>query len=164
MEETQLEKIQQFRTQLCNCFIKRAAASFNLIDALAAAAQVESPIGLSESPAFKRKYASVYDVLDENALDQDKLNKLLHEWKVDDAQTIAGYQVYASDSTGNPRPEADCLPDRILLKSDKKQLPCPGKNTRASHGSYVTNPHGWPQWICNACPVNRLPVRSRRNK
>ena len=127
MQIPQIEKIQQFRTQLCNCFIKRAAASFNLIDALAAAAQVESPIGLSESPAFKRKYASVYDVLDENALDQDKLNKLLHEWKVDGADTIAGYQVYASDSTGNPRPEADCLPDRILLKSDKDTPAVPGQ-------------------------------------
>ena len=127
METNQLEKIQQFRTQLCNCFIKRAAASFNLIDALAAAVKVESPIELSESPAFKRKYASVYDVLDENALDHEKLNKLLHEWKVDDAQTIAGYQVYASDSTGNPRPEAECLPDRILLKSDKDTPAVPGQ-------------------------------------
>ena len=127
MEETQVEKIQQFRTQLCLCFTKRAAASFNLIDALAAAVNVESPIGLSESPAFKRKYASVYDVLDENALDPEKLNKRLHEWKVDDAQTIAGYQGYASDSTGNPRPEAECLPDRILLKSDTKTPAVPGQ-------------------------------------
>ena len=59
-EQTQIEKIQQFRTQLCRCFVKRAAASMNLIDALAAAVNVESPIALSESPAFKRKYASVY--------------------------------------------------------------------------------------------------------
>jgi len=33
MTPDQLEKIQQFRTQLCTCFTKRPAASFNLIDA-----------------------------------------------------------------------------------------------------------------------------------
>ena len=126
-EQTQIEKIQQFRTQLCRCFVKRAAASMNLIDALAAAVNVESPIALSESPAFKRKYASVYDVLDESALDKEKLDKLLNEQTVAGEETIAGYKIYASDSTGNPRPEADCLPDRILLKSDKDTPAVPGQ-------------------------------------
>ena len=127
MKENPIEKIQQFRTQLCRCFIKRAAASINLIDALAAAANVESPIALSESPVFKRKYPSVYDVLDESKLDREELDTLLNGWKVEGAEEIAGYQVYASDSTENPRPEADCLPDRVLLKSDKNSPAVPGQ-------------------------------------
>lgn len=53
------ENVQQFQSQLYACFPKRAAAAFNLIDALASAEQVESPIELSQSPAFERKYASV---------------------------------------------------------------------------------------------------------
>ena len=31
-------------------------------------------------------------------------------------------QVYAVDATDNPRPEAETLPDRVLLKSDKDSL------------------------------------------
>ena len=71
MKEDHLKKLQQFRGQLCICFRKRAAAAFNLIDALASAVKVESPIELSQSPAFERKYASVYDVLTESELDGD---------------------------------------------------------------------------------------------
>ena len=122
-----IETIQQFRSQLYASFQKRAAASFNLIDALASAMQVESPIALSESPAFERKYASVYDVLGESKLDHEALRGLVCKWSVEDAQTISGYEVYAADGTGNPRPEADCLPERILLKSDSATPAVPGQ-------------------------------------
>ena len=111
-------KIQQFRIQLCTCFTKRAGASFNLIDALASAVKVESPVELSQSPVFERKFASVYDALTESKLDHDAQHTLFCGWQVDGAQTISGYQVFACDSTKNPRPEADCLPDRVWLKSD----------------------------------------------
>ena len=127
MKEDQLEKLQQFRAQLCICFTKRAAAAFNLIDALATAVKVESPIELSQSPAFERKYASVYDVLTESELDRDKQRELLCGWRVDDTQTLSDYAVYACDSTNNPRPEAECLPDRILLKSDSATPAVPGQ-------------------------------------
>jgi len=101
--------------------------------AIASAAWVDSPVALSESPAFKRKFPSVYDALDEGQLDRDRLAQVLSGWKVEGAQTIADYEIYgpskghfACDSTANgpskghlPRPEADCLPDRVFLKSDK---------------------------------------------
>ena len=111
-------KVQQFRAQLCACFTKRAGASFNLVDALASAVKVESPVELSQSPAFERKYASVYDALTESELDDKAQHELFCGWQVEGAETIAGYQIHACDSTNNPRPEADCLPDRVWLKSD----------------------------------------------
>jgi hypothetical protein len=125
------ENAQQFRSQLYACFPKRAAATFNLIDALASAVQVESPIELSQSPAFAREYPSVYDVMGKSKLDHNKLSELVCKWPVEHAQTISGYEVYAADSTGNPRPEAECLPERILLKSDKDTPAVPGQEYAA---------------------------------
>ncbi len=121
------ENVQQFRSQLYACFPKRAAATFNLIDALASAARVESPIELSTSRAFERKYSSVYDVLSQSKLDHDARQELVCRWPVADAQTLSGYEVYAADSTANPRPEAECLPERILLKSDPNTPAVPGQ-------------------------------------
>ena len=89
------------------------------MDALASAVQVESPIELSQSPVFEREYPSVYDVLGHSKLDHEAQRELVCKWSVADAQTISGYEVYAADSTGNPHPEAECLPARILLKTDK---------------------------------------------
>ena len=42
-----------------------------MIDALASAVKVESPVELSQSPAFERKFASVYDALTEGELDHE---------------------------------------------------------------------------------------------
>ena len=77
-----------------SCFPKRAAASLNLIDALASAAHVESPVELSKSPAFERQYPSVYDVLGESKLDSDALRELVYHWPVEHAQSLSGYEVY----------------------------------------------------------------------
>lgn len=137
------ENAQQFRSQLYACFPKRAAAAFNLIDALASAAHVESPIALSQSPAFERKYSSVYDVLGKSKLDHDALQELVCKWPVENAQTISGYEVYAADSTGNPRPEADCLPERILLKSDPATPAVPGQE----YASIVRVLHEKRSWV-----------------
>jgi len=142
MDKTQIDKIQQFRAQVYWCFPKRAAASINLIDALASTTKVDSTIALSESLVFKRKFPSVYDALDEGQLDKGRLAQVLSGWLVEGAQTIAGYEIYSCDSTANPRPDgpapktgraaseghlADCLPERVLLKSDSKTPAVPGQ-------------------------------------
>ena len=53
------EKAIQFRDELYGVFKKRADASQELIDALASAARVESPVSLSLSEAFRRGFSSV---------------------------------------------------------------------------------------------------------
>ncbi len=59
-----IKKTIQFRDELYGVFRKRADASQELIDALASAARVESPVSLSLSDAFRRGFSSVYDALD----------------------------------------------------------------------------------------------------
>jgi len=59
MTTTPLERLQSFRQNIYNCFTQRADASLDLVDALTQAQAVESPVALSESPAFRRDYPSV---------------------------------------------------------------------------------------------------------
>jgi len=153
--ENQFERIQQFRELLYACFTKRAAATFNLIDALAAAVKVESPVGLSESLAFERKYPSVYDALGESQVDHEQLQERMCGWSVDQAQPLAGYEVYAADSTGNPRPEAECLPERILLKSDKDTPAVPGQE----YACVVRVLHEQRSWVAPLA-LQRVPSES----
>ena len=124
-----------------------------MIDALASAVQVASPIELSQSPAFERKYASVYDVLGYSKLDHAGLQELVCKWPVEHVQTIWSYEVYAADSTGNPRPEAECLPERILLKSDKDTPAVAGQE----YAAIVRVLHEKRSWVA---PLNMQRVSS----
>ena len=44
------------------------------------------------------------------------MHQLLHEAQPPDAEQIAGFRVYALDTTPNERPTAETLPERGLLK------------------------------------------------
>jgi hypothetical protein len=81
---------------------------------------------LSEEPPFRRKFSAVYDVLDHGEVDLAELGKVLYESQPADCETMAGYEVYAVDATPNPRPEAETLPERVLLKADKDTPAVPG--------------------------------------
>lgn len=120
---------QQFREQLYHSFCKRGAAALDLVDALTQAQSVESPVALSEEVVFRRRYSSVYDVLEQATWDAEPpegLGQVLYDSPPADGQTIAGYEVYAVDTTPQARPEADTLQDRGLLKSQKHQAAQPG--------------------------------------
>jgi hypothetical protein len=94
----------------------------DLLDALTTASHVESPVALSESPLFRRGFASVYDVLEEGELPVETLGKILSASQPPEGETIGGYEVSAVDCTPNPRPEAKTLPERIYLKSQQGQV------------------------------------------
>lgn len=113
--------IQQFRNTIQQVMTKRADATLDLIDALTIAGHVESPVALSEEPLFRRVFSGVYDVLEEAELDQAALAKVLYEAQPPDSETIAGYEVYAVDTTPNERPAAETLPDRTQLKASKDE-------------------------------------------
>ena len=53
----------RFRREVYQSFEQRADAGMDLVDALTSAPVVESPVGLSESPLFRRRFSSVYDFL-----------------------------------------------------------------------------------------------------
>ncbi len=114
-------QIQQFRNAVYQSIIKRADAFFDLLDALTIAGHVESPVGLSEEKPFRRKFSSIFDTLLEGEFDFDQLLHTLHTSQPANSETMAGYAVYAVDTTPNERPEAETLEDRGSLKAEKDE-------------------------------------------
>jgi hypothetical protein len=92
----------------------------DLVDALTTAGHVNSPVALSESPLFRRKFSSVYDALVHGDLG-DELKNLFNSSQDPDWETIAGYEVHAIDATPNERMSAETLADRGALKAQQKE-------------------------------------------
>ena len=91
----------------------------DLIDALSAKGHVQSPVALSESSLFRRKFSSVYDALVHGRLDVS-LKDLLGDSQDDDWEKIAGYEIHAVDATPNERIAAETLPDWGALKAQQR--------------------------------------------
>jgi len=108
--------IQQFRDAVYHKFSQRPDATMDLLDALTIARHVESPVALSTESPFRRHFSSVYDVLAQKPFEPQPLHQLLHDAQPSDAECVAGFRVYAVDTTPNERPAAETLPDRGLLK------------------------------------------------
>ena len=92
----------------------------DLVDALTMAGHVSSPVALSESPVFRRKFSSVYDALVHGEL-SDELKNLFSDNEDPDWETIAGYEIHATDATSNERMSAETLADRGVLKAQQKE-------------------------------------------
>jgi hypothetical protein len=92
----------------------------DLVDALTMAGHVSSPVALSESPAFRRKFSSVYDALVQGEL-SDELKSLFSDNQDPDWETMAGYEVHAIDATPQERMAAETLEDRGVLKAQQKE-------------------------------------------
>lgn len=90
------------------------------MNALTIAGHFSSPVALSESPVFGRKFSSVYDVLVQDDLG-DELKNLFNSSQDTDWETIARYEVHAIDATPNERMSAETLPDRGGLKAQQKE-------------------------------------------
>ena len=114
-----MNRLEQFRQAVYDCLQKRADALLDLIDSLTVAGQVTSPVALSEEIPFRRQHSSIPDALNEGELDLAELGQVLYDWQPPEAETIAGYEVYAVDTTPEERPEAETLADRGQLKSQK---------------------------------------------
>ena len=91
----------------------------DLVDALTIAGHVSSPVALSESPLFRRKFSSVYDALVHGEL-SNELKSLFRDSQDTGWETIAGYEVHAVDATPNERMSAETLADRGVLKAQQK--------------------------------------------
>jgi hypothetical protein len=111
--------ISEFREAVYQKVIWRPAAILDLVDALTIAGHVSSPVELSESPLFRRKFNSVYDALVHGEL-SDELKTLFSNNQDRDWETIAGYEVHAVDATPNERMAAETLADRGVLKAQQK--------------------------------------------
>jgi DDE superfamily endonuclease len=113
--------IQQFRNAVYQSFRKRADAAMDLIDALSVAGHVASPVALSEASPFRRTFSMIYDTLRHATFDFETLWDTLLTCQPTESETIAGYEVYALDCTPNEREEAETLPERCSLKSQKDE-------------------------------------------
>jgi len=112
--------ISEFREAVYQEVIWRPAAILDLVDALTIAGHVNSPVALSESPLFRRKFSSVYDALVHGELDDD-LKKLFSDSQDEEWETIAGYEIHAIDATPHERMSAETLADRGVLKAQQKE-------------------------------------------
>jgi hypothetical protein len=90
------------------------------MDALTIAEQVSSPVALSESPLFQRKFSSVDDALVHGELGDD-LKTLFSNSQDADWETIGGYEIHAIDATPHERRWAETLADRGALKAQQKE-------------------------------------------
>jgi hypothetical protein len=112
--------ISEFREAVYQEVIWRPAAILDLVDALTIGGHVNSPVALSESPLFRRKFSSVYDALVHGELDDD-LKKLFSDSQDEAWERIAGYEVHAIDATPQERMSAETLADRGVLKAQQKE-------------------------------------------
>jgi hypothetical protein len=112
--------ISEFREAVYQKVVLRPAAILDLVDALTMAGHVSSPVVLSESPLFRRKFSSVYDALVHGELG-DELKSLFSDSQDADWERIAGYEVHAVDATPNERMAAETLADRGVLKAQQKE-------------------------------------------
>jgi hypothetical protein len=112
--------ISEFREAVYQKVTYRPAAILDLVDALTIAGHVNSPVALSESPVFRRKFSSVYDALVYGDLGDD-LKNVFSQSQDANWQTIAGYEIHAIDATPNERMAAETLEDRGALKAQQKE-------------------------------------------
>lgn len=112
--------ISEFREAVYQKVVWRPAAILDLVDALTIAGHVSSPVALSESPLFRRKFSSVYDALVHGDLG-DELKILFSDRQDADWETIGGYEIHAIDATPNERISAETLADRGALKAQEKE-------------------------------------------
>jgi hypothetical protein len=113
------KNISEFREAVYQKVTWRPDAILDLVDALTVSGHVNSPVALSESPLFRRKFSSVYDGLKHGRLDAS-LKDLLSDSQDENWEKIAGYEIHAIDATPNERMAAETLPDRGALKAQQK--------------------------------------------
>lgn len=126
MTTAHLQFLQTFRQKMLDIFPLRADALFELADALLLTLDPRSPVELSASPAFRRRFSMVYDALRQGQVDPELGRELLATAEPPDAITVEGYAVYPVDSTPHPRPDAETLPDRGNVYSTSKEGTVPG--------------------------------------
>jgi hypothetical protein len=120
------QRLVDFRLQVYASVTFRADAVFELVDALLLSPILRSAVEVSQSPLFRRRFASVYDALTEGKINPAALRHTLIAAEPADALTVAGYAVYVVDTTIAPRPDAATVPERSNVYSAAHAKALPG--------------------------------------
>ncbi|PSF26382.1 hypothetical protein C7H19_25140 [Aphanothece hegewaldii CCALA 016] len=104
-----INRLQQFRTDTHHLLRFAKDATFDLIDAVLTTRTAYSLAEFSLSPLFRRKWSSVYEVLqDVRPHRQNLMKRYLEEIEINDEL----YVTVAIDHTANPRKDSPTLKDR----------------------------------------------------
>ena len=143
------ERLKQFRQEAYNILGRAKDATFELLDAVLLTPKVSSFVELSQSPVFRRKWPSIYEVLEDGRPPRPELMKLCIESMVCDERPLL-----AGDHTGWSRVEAVTLKDRTIIH---KPTPIPGNKPISIGQSYSTI-----VWIPEERGSWALPLRHER--
>ena len=151
--------LNQYRQEIYKSIEKRSDMGMNLVDALSSGPQVESPVSVSESPLFERKFSAVYDFLEQGRINFVRLREIQYKYQPADAEKIAGYEVYGLDCTDDPHPAAETLADRTYSKKGE------GEPTLIGHRySFLVRVVSWkPSW-CLPQDIERVESETTDSK
>jgi DDE superfamily endonuclease len=128
-----LALVRRYREGVYGCFTRSRDALFELAEALLVAWWVQSFVGLSQVPEFRRQWPSVYAALRDGQVDRAGLQRVFVQHAP--LPETDGYLVVAVDSTPYPRPYAHTSPDRT-------QVHVPGEGLVLPRGAALVKP-GW---------------------
>lgn len=116
--------LNSYREELYSHFTKRKDATMNLLDALTSdGAQCSSPIQLSNSEFFKRKYSSITDVIADGLphAHWKEFPKLIYKYAIGKDHKLPNR--FLVDCTPYPRPFSKKVKDRSIVHAPN---PAPG--------------------------------------
>jgi hypothetical protein len=107
---TALDTLLAYRAAVYAAFGRRADALFELMDALASAGAVASPIHLSLEPVHRRGWGSFYTALNEGEVPADAVEALLAQHPL--AEAAGGPLIFGVDTSVWPRCDAETSAER----------------------------------------------------
>jgi hypothetical protein len=107
-----LNTLQQIRQQVYQCCQQSRDAFFELSDALSSEVTARSLPELSLSPFFRRRWASVYEVLEDGKIETERWMSV---WTTALLEQHEGPVWVSLDSTSIARPQAESSPDRGMI-------------------------------------------------
>ncbi len=102
-----------FRHKLYACFVKAGDVLMNTVDALLSHTDAQSLVELSLSPAFERRWSSLYDAFDNANIDREALRKLFMNSLPKTA--LGQRRVFGVDASSIPRPLSKTARDRTYV-------------------------------------------------
>jgi hypothetical protein len=105
-----LDALRAFRAAVYAAFGRRRDALFEIMDALASAAAVASPVHLSLEAVHRRGWGSFYAALAQGEIPGEAIEALLAEYPL--AEAASGPAIYGVDTSVWPRCDAETSPGR----------------------------------------------------